>query len=116
MSINIPVAICRVAASVTVNVDTMKLGPQVYKKMLESIHTGEIAAGTIDGVYQRVRHPDSFSRTTGKHYRETDTYDWPKAESDEDFQKKLQHALRAGIHPMLAAIDTLHGEGESNEH
>lgn len=73
-------------------------------------------SGTVDGRYQRIRHPDNFSRTTGKHYRETGTYDWPKAESDEDFQKKLQHALRAGIHPMLAAIDTLHGEGESNEH
>ena len=73
-------------------------------------------SGTVDGRYQRIRHPDNFSRTTGRHYRETGTYDWPKAESDEDFQKKLQHALRAGIHPMLAAIDTLHGEGESNEH
>jgi len=79
-------------------------------RMLVSYETIMAFTGPLGDGFQRVRRSHNYSVTTGKHLRETGCADYPRAVSDEDFEAKLQAALREGIHPMLAAVDTLHGQ------
>lgn len=74
--------------------------------ILYSYETAMGFAGYIGDDFVRLRRPHHISNTTARHMSETGVRDYQKAETDEEFEEKLELAILSAVHPKLPSLIT----------
>lgn len=74
--------------------------------ILFSYQTAMGFSGYLDDSYVCLRRPHHISNTTARHMSESGVRDYPKAETDEEFEEKLERAFLCAIHPKLPHLLT----------
>lgn len=74
--------------------------------VLYSYETPMGFSGYIGDQFFRLRRPHHVSNTTARHMSETGVRDYQKAETDEEFEEKLEQAFLSAIHPQLPNLLT----------
>lgn len=79
-------------------------------RMLFSYETCMAFHTTHGPTHKILRRPHHYSNTTARHLHETGTNGWPRAESDEEFERQLSYAFDEAVHPALPAMRILEGD------